>query len=133
MVLLNIALVAAALIFKQIPLISLFGTMGLAFLALFLSALTLRVTTNEDGMKQKWIWGWRNIVWHEVASIERVRRRFFGDGLFLLNEKNKEIFAVSALPLADQEVITAEAIKRARLRKDKKPPRPPVTERWVRK
>lgn len=133
LVVLNLAMIGVGVAAHQYPLISLFGMMALAFSALFLTALTLQVTMSEEGLKQKWIWGWRTIVWHEIASIERVHRRFFGDGLFLLNAQNKEIFAVSALPLADQEMIIVEAVKRARLRTDKKPLKRPVLQRWVRK
>jgi hypothetical protein len=133
LVLLNIAIVIIALIVHQIPLISLFGTMGFAFLIVLVSAATLRVTLNEDGLTQRWIWGKRRISWNEIASIERIKRGLLGDGLFLLDEKDKEIFAVSSLNLPDQELITAEAIKYARLRRDKKPLKRGITARWIRK
>jgi hypothetical protein len=132
-VVINLIIIVIAIKYKQYPLIALFGMMGLAFLALALSALTLRVTISEEGLRQRWIWGWRTVGWQEIASIERVRRQFFGDGLFLLNEKNYEIFAVSALSYPDQMTITEEAIKRARLKKDKKPLKKNVMERWIRK
>jgi hypothetical protein len=117
----------------QIKAAPLFGTLGLAFLTLFVSAITLRITMDADGLGQRWLWGRRRIAWHEIASIERVRRGIAGVGLFLLDEKGKEIFAVSALPFTDQQVIVDAALRYGRLRKDKKPPKRPIMERWMRK
>ena len=127
-VLLNLLLLVVLAVRRQIVPMPLFGALGIAFLGLFLSAVTLQITMDSDGLMQRWAWGRRRIGWHEVASIERTRR-----GLFLLNDKGKEIFAVSALPPADQQTIVDECVKRGRLRRDKKPPKRPVLERWVQK
>lgn len=117
----------------QIIPMPLFGAIGIAFLGIFLSAVTLRVTMDADGLAQRWLWGKGKVSWHEIAAIERVHRALLGDGLFLLNDKDREIFAVSSLALPDQELITEEAIKRARLRRDKKPLKRGIKARWVRK
>jgi hypothetical protein len=131
--LLNVILAIILLAVHQIKAAPLFGTLGLAFLTLFVSAITLRITMDADGLGQRWLWGRRRIAWHEIASIERVRRGIAGVGLFLLDEKGKEIFAVSALPFTDQQVIVDAALRYGRLRKDKKPPKRPIMERWMRK
>ncbi len=112
----------------QIAALPLPGALAIAFLGLFVSAATLRITMDADGLTQRWVWGRRRIGWNQIASIERTRR-----GLFLLDERGKEILAVSTLPRANQQVIVEEAVKHGRLRRDKNKPKLPVQERWVRK
>ena len=126
--LLNVVFVAFFAAKRLLVPIPLFGALGIAFFGLFLSAVTLRITLDADGLTQHWIWGRRRVGWHQIASIERTKR-----GLYLLDEKGKEILAVSTLPPPDQQVIVDEAVKRGRLRRAKKPPKKPVLEQWVRK
>lgn len=126
--LLLLILLAVLALRHQVEAMPLPGALAIASLALFITAVTLRITMDADGLTQRWAWGRRHIGWHQVASIERTRR-----GLFMLDEKGKEIFAVSALPLPNQQVITEAAIREGRLRRDKKKPKPPVLEKWVRK
>ena len=127
-VLLLLVLLLVLILRRQVTVIPLPGALCIAFLGLFLSAATLRITMDADGLTQRWLWGRRRIGWHEIAAIERTKR-----GLFLLDERDKEILAVSALPPADQQAIVEEAVRRGRLRRDKKPVKRPVLERWVRK
>ena len=88
---------------------------AIAFLGLFVTAVTLRITMDADGLTQRWIWGRRQIGWHQIASIERTKR----GPVSCSDEKGKEILAVSALPPADQQAVVDEAVKRGRLRRDK--------------
>ena len=126
--LLLLILLAVLALRHQVEAMPLPGALEIASLALFVTAVTLRITMDADGLTQRWAWGRRHIGWHQVASIERTKR-----GLFLLDEKGKEIFAVSALPAPDQQVITETAIRQGRLRRDKKKPKRPVLEKWVQK
>ena len=89
---------------------------------------------DADGVTRRWLWGRKIVGWHTVSQMERTGRVWFLPGsLFLLDDKGKELLALAVLSPADQQSIVDEAIKRGRLRRDKKPLKKHVLERWVRK
>ena len=127
-VLLNVVILVVFAVKHLIVPMPLFGALGIGFLALFLSAITLRVTMDAEGLTQQWLWGRRQVGWHQIASVERTKK-----GVYFLGDTGKEILATSTLTPADQQAILDEALKRGRLRKDKQTVKLPVLEKWVRK
>ena len=110
------------------------AALTIAFLLLTLTSWTLRVEMNADGVTRRWLWGRKMVPWHTVSQMERTGRVWFLPGsLFLLDEKGKELLALAVLSPADQQTVADEAVKRGRLRRDKKPLKKYVLERWVRK
>ena len=89
---------------------------------------------DAEGVTRRWLWGRKTVGWHSVSQMEKMGRVLFLPGsLFLLDAQGKELLTLAALSPADQQAIVDEAIKRGRLRRDKKPLKKPVLERWVRK
>jgi hypothetical protein len=67
--LLCIGIASVLVAMHQIKVAPLFGTLGLAFLTLFVSAITLRITMDDSGLGQRWIWGRRRIAWQTSKSL----------------------------------------------------------------
>ena len=90
---------------------------------------------DADGVTRRWLWGRKVVGWHTVSQMAMTGRVWFLPGsLFLLDEKGKETAGRRPrCPPADQQVVVDEAVKRGRLRRDKKPLKKHVLERWVRK
>ena len=119
---------------RHYPLVPPLAAFSIAFLLLTLTARSLQIRMDADGVTRRWLWGSKTVLWHTVGRVEKTRRVLFLPGsVFLLDENGKELLVVAALPSANQQALVDEAVKRGRLRRDKNKPKPPIQERWVRR
>ena len=74
------------------------AALTIAFLLADVTAWTLRVEMDADGVTRRWLWGRKVVGWHTVSQMERTGRVWFLPGsLFLLDEKGKELLALAVL------------------------------------